>query len=52
MVLFQEAQGNVRFGGERRVFRNSVGEVLLQFGKEVCVDSAVYAEFLALQGVC
>lgn len=35
--------------GVRGFFRNSEGEALLQFVKEVCVDSTVHAEVLALR---
>lgn len=38
--------GRESIGG---VFRYSEGKVLLQFGKEVWVDSALYAELLAFQ---
>lgn len=31
------------------IFRNFEGEVFLQFAKEVCVDSAIHVEILALR---
>lgn len=35
--------------GIKSVFRNLDGRVLIQFGKEVSVNSAIHAELLALR---
>lgn len=35
-------------GGIEGTFRNLEGEVLLQFSKEVCVDSAIHPKVLTL----
>lgn len=36
-------------GGIRGVFKDSSGKILVQFGKELVVDSTVHVELLALR---